>query len=397
MLNKDEPSAEWLASLRERFPCEPHVDDFLSAKLMRRAGPGYTPVSLASLCCGIEDLLRAHLDAAFDISAPRWLTGGASKLQMAFNLTWQPAQSERLTTQMVLRMQPAESIVETSRLREFQLIKAFTGHVPVPSAYWVDTKGEYLPYPALVYGLAAGVTKPTSGVGGEVSGMGTNYGSRLRGLLAPQFVENLAKIHTFGWATAELSAFEVPALGTMAVERQLNWWSRVAEEDALGEIPLLSLAAQWLRANMPPVDRISLLHGDYRCGNFLFEESTGAITAWLDWELGHLGDRHEDLAWVTARPWGHAEEGTGVDLVCGLMPEGDFLNAYTAASGLTVDADTLRYYKILNTWKTAVMALFTSYRTAAGGKTHQDILVAWCIGIGAKFTEQLTEVLEEVI
>jgi aminoglycoside phosphotransferase (APT) family kinase protein len=227
--------------------------------------------------------------------------------------------------------------------------------------------------------------------------MGTNYGARLRAQLAPQFVRDLARIHTFDWSSAELSAFEVPPPGTAAAERQLNWWCRVAEEDAPAPIPVLTLAAQWLRANLPPLDRISVLHGDYRCGNFLFDEVSGALTAWLDWELGHLGDRHEDLAWCTTRVWGHPEEGRGVDLVCGLMYEADFLEAYENASGLTVDPDTLRYYKIFNTWKTAVMALFTSYRIASGAKTHQDVLVAWCIGVGPKFVEQLAENLEEVL
>lgn len=396
MSNNDRSTVQWLTSLRERFPCEPSVDDFLTRKLENRSGPGYSPISLEVLCTSVENLLQAHLQQPFEVHNPRWLTGGASKLQMAFDLVWQP-NNEQTTTPMVLRMQPAESIVETSRLREFQLINALNNLVPVPPVYWVDEAAEYLPYPGLIYGLADGVTKPTAGVGGEVSGMGTNYGPRLRKIIAPQFVGHLATIHTHDWRDAELDAFEQPSLGTQAVERQLNWWCRVSEEDRLADIPLLTLAAQWLRAAMPTVDRISLLHGDYRCGNFLFNEDSGEITAWLDWELGHLGDRHEDLAWCTTRTWGHAEEGTGIDLVCGLMSEPEFLESYQQISGLTVNAETLRYYKVLNTWKTAIMSLLTSYRTASGSKTHQDILVAWCIGIGAKFTEQLAETLEEVL
>ena len=396
-MDKNRPSEQWLSSLRERFPCEPEVDRFLSRKLNNRAGPGYTPVPLEALCAGIEKLLDSKLNTAFEIDAARWLTGGASKLQMAFDLKWHPHDAESVTTPMVLRMQPAESIVESSRLREFQLINAFQDHVPVPSVYWVDDEGEYLPYPALIYGLVDGVTKPKTGVGGEVSGMGTNYGARLRSLLAPQFVDYLARIHTHNWREANLGAFEVPTLGTLAAERQLNWWARVAAEDALADIPLLTLAAQWLRAQLPTLDRISIVHGDYRCGNFLFNEQSGEITAWLDWELGHLGDRHEDLAWCTARTWGHRDENGGAELICGLMREEDFLHAYEQASGLSVNQQTLRYYKVLNTWKLSVMSLFTSYRAPAGGKTHQDVLVAWCLGVGAKFTEQLGEILEEVI
>jgi aminoglycoside phosphotransferase (APT) family kinase protein len=41
------------------------------------------------------------------------------------------------------------------------------------------------------------------------------------------------------------------------------------------------------------------VHGDYRSGNFLLDEGSGRITATLDWESGHLGDRHADLAYCT--------------------------------------------------------------------------------------------------
>ena len=397
MSNRDLPTPEWIASLRRRFPCEPEVDRFLTDKLEKRHQPPYKPVKVADLCDRLSALLVANGLSDFKLETPRWLTGGASKLQMAFNLNWHSPTKGPSNTPMVLRMQPAESIVETSRLREFQLLKAMAGVVPAPEAFWVDNNGEYLPYPALVCGFVAGVTKPTAGEGGEVSGMGTHYGPRLRALLAPQFVNMLAKIHTFRWQSADLSAFEVPAGGTLVAERQLNWWRRVAEEDALAPVPLLTLTEQWLRSNLPSVDQVSLLHGDYRCGNFLFDERSGEITAWLDWELGHLGDRHEDLSWCVLRTWGHVDSSTGDDLICGLMTQSEFLTQYERVSGLPIDNDKLHYYTVLNAWKTVVMAQFTAYRVAVGGKSHQDVLVAWCIGVAAKFAEQLAELMDEVI
>ena len=49
---------------------------------------------------------------------------------------------------MVLRMEPAASGIESSRMREYQAQRALIGHIPVPLAYWVDVEGEFLPYPA---------------------------------------------------------------------------------------------------------------------------------------------------------------------------------------------------------------------------------------------------------
>ncbi len=53
-------------------------------------------------------------------------------------------------------------------------------------------------------------------------------------------------------------------------------------------------ADRWLQDNCPQPPRRTIVHGDYRIGNFI--EDKGRITAILDWELTHLGDPHEDLA-----------------------------------------------------------------------------------------------------
>src|SRR5690606_40218432 len=138
MIDKDHPSETWIADLRTRFPCEAEVDWVLTRKLRNRAGAAYTPVKLDQLCDAVTDLLNAELHDAFEVKNPRWLSGGASKLQMAFDLDWHQPGVGRTTTPLVLRMEPAASIVETSRLREFELIKAFEGIVPVPPVFWVD-------------------------------------------------------------------------------------------------------------------------------------------------------------------------------------------------------------------------------------------------------------------
>src|SRR3546814_11081571 len=88
---------------------------------------------------------------------------------------------------MVLRMEPPESVVETSRLREFELIQALDGVVPVPPCYWVDADGECLPHPALLYGFVAGVTRPSSLKSNPVKGIGLHHGPALPPPLAAPF------------------------------------------------------------------------------------------------------------------------------------------------------------------------------------------------------------------
>ena len=394
-IDKDRPSPAWIAALRNQYRTEAEIDRVLTRRMQRRAGPGYSPLPLDKLVRGVESLVRSHIGDDFRIAQARWLSGGASKLQMAFTLSWDRPGVGREDTPMVLRMEPAESIVETSRLREFQLIRAFQGVVPVPPAFWCDANGEHLPYPALIYGFAPGVTKPSAAKSG-VTGLGTHLPPPLRSELAPQFVEHLARIHTFDYGKADLSAFEVPQTGTIqCAEWGVNWWERVWEEDSDEDIPLMRVCAGWLRRNMPVLDRAVIVHADYRVGNFLFTEEDNRISAWLDWELGRIGDRHQDLAWTTSRAFGHLAEDGKTFLTCGLMPEPQFLKAYERASGLQVNLRTVHWYKVYNDYVMATLLLATGYRIAHGGKTHQDVLVTWLMGIGYMLLEEMRTLIEE--
>lgn len=392
--DKSRPDARFIEYVRNRYPVEREIDRILTRRLNQRAEGTYSPQSLDVLRDGVVALLRANLDEPFEVLDARWLTGGASKIQMRFTLDWVAPGVGRTRTPMVLRMEPAESIVETSRLREFQLIKALAGTVPVPPAYWVDADAEHLPYPALIYGFAPGATKPAAALSG-VSGLGINFGPALRGPLAEQMVTHLAAIHTFDHTRADLSAFDVPELGTQSVEWSINWWERVWDEDVEEHVPLMRLAANWMRQNMPPVDRISIVHADYRTGNFLFTEEDVRVSAILDWELGRLGDRHLDLAYI-ASPWfGHYAEDNTTFLASGLMPTDALYDAYEEATGLPVDPRRIHFYHVQNAYFLAAITLGTGYRIARGAKTHQDVLVAWLIGIGGMVLDEIRRLIEE--
>ncbi|WP_420467731.1 phosphotransferase family protein [Panacagrimonas sp.] len=393
VIDKNRPPAAWIAQLRKRFNVETEIDRVLTRKLERRSGPGFIPLQLDTLVQGTAALIRAHIGDDFKIAEARWLSGGASKLQMAFTLNWKRPGVGREQTPMVLRMEPAESIVETSRLREFQLIKAFEGTVPVPPVFWCDADGEHLPYPALVYGFAPGVTRPSTAQAG-VSGLGTHLSPELRAQLAPQFVEHLVKIHRFDFSKAELTAFDIPTRGTQCAEWGVNWWERVWEEDCDEDSPLMRLAAGWLRRNMPSLDVPVVVHADYRVGNFLYTEHDARISAWLDWELGRIGDRHQDLAWTTSRAFGHFDSDGKTFLVCGLLPESEFLEAYEKSSGLKVDARSVHWHKVYNDYMMVTLLIATGYRIARGGKTHQDVLVTWLMGISALLQEEMRSLIE---
>lgn len=85
---------------------------------------------------------------------------------------------------------------------------------------------------------------------------------------------------------------------------ELDYWASVIEADALHPQPIAEAARRWLERHLPPPGpRLALVHGDYRTGNLLYD-GEGRIRGVLDWEMAHLGDPLEDLAWSLDPLWG---------------------------------------------------------------------------------------------
>jgi aminoglycoside phosphotransferase (APT) family kinase protein len=396
LIDHDVPSADFVQDLRRRYPTERETDELLLRKVARRTSGPYRRHTLSELEGCLRSLLEANIDGHFEVLGARWFTGGVSKIQMGFTLRWDAPGRGPSEDRMVVRMEPSESLNATSRVREFELLRLFDGVLPVPATYWIDAEGQWFPEPALVYAFVDGVAKPTGTTSGQVTGLGTVFGSRLREILAPQFMDALARIHTLDVTKATFTSLDVPEVGsTDGALWQLNRARRVWEEDRGEDFPLMEVAANWLERNLPPLDHVGVVHGDFRSGNFLFDEPSGRITAWLDWERGHLGDRHRDLAWTTQLTFGHYDESSRGYYVCGLVPLDEFYDRYSDVSGLSVDPERLRYYQILNSYQIIVALLGTAYRVIRLGKSHQGLLLARLKGEVAPIAHDLRQMLAE--
>lgn len=395
----DAPPQSFIDAMRARYPTEVETDRLLARKLERRRAmtETYVPPTLDELADCVRAYCESNLEPPFEIASPRWLSGGASKLQIMFELTWRCDGEVRRDT-MVLRMDPAESANATSREREAELICAFEGVIPGPHVFFLDAEARWFPEPALIYSFSAGVTKPTGTRSGAVSGLGTHFPPGLRDMLAPQFVDHLARIHTFDLSGGALGNMDRPAVGTTeAALLQLNRARRVWEEDRGEDHPLMEVTVAWLERHLPVLDHLSVVHGDFRSGNFLFDEASGQITAWLDWERGHLGDRHRDLAWTTQAMFGYPREDGAGFYVCGLLCADDFYEQYQRASGLSIDPERMRWYSILNCYQVLVTTLGSAYRVVRLGSSHQEALMVILKGEAAMCTDRLRRLLAEVV
>lgn len=139
----------------------------------------------------------------------------------------------------------------------------------------------------------------------------------------------------------DCSGIPVPLMDTAAALAELR--SRFLAYG--GDRPILALALKWLEANLPPPVAPRLVHGDFRLGNLMFEQ--GRVTGVLDWELAHLGDWHEDLAFGCMTVWRFSRpDRPGY----GLTSIEDLARAYEEAGGEAFDPARFRFWTIYRTF-----------------------------------------------
>ncbi len=395
---RSQPTPNWIETIRTTYPVEKTLDDVLTQKLVNRTKSGAHKTDFGELETRLVDYVKSvsgQSDAL--IENLKRLTGGASKEQFTFDLTWNRSAGEnptgeQETRKLILRMDPAESVVETHRLREAQVLRAMWGEIPVPEIFWVDHTAESLGHPFLIAGFLEGTVQPDDG--GRVTGLGMYFEPGLREALKDQFVQHLATIHTVDWRSKDLSTFDKPEPGTIqANEWSLGLWERIWQEDTLEAHPVMEQAAIWLKENMPVVENPVIIHGDYRSGNFMYDDDQN-INAILDWELCHIGDFHEDLAYNRCKMLG-TPDGEGSVRCSGLMYFEEFVEKYEALTGYTVIPELLTWYDLFTHYKVASISC-TALRVAHEQKTHLDAMMNIIGGLGFVGTSELQRLLDKL-
>lgn len=110
----------------------------------------------------------------------------------------------------------------------------------------------------------------------------------------------------------------------------LTVWAQLYREHCPEPDPLIDLGLRQLAEMAPgPPERVVLVHGDLGPGNVLHDGHR--VTGLCDWELAHVGDPMEDLAWITVRAM--------------LTPFADINTAFGWYDG-PVDAERVRYWQL---------------------------------------------------
>ena len=199
-----------------------------------------------------------------------------------------------------------------------------------------------------------------------------------RRVMAAQCGEILARIHA-------ITASDLPGLtypDRTATDMVLEQYTQLL--DSFGEPhPAFELALRWLGERRPPSERVTLVHGDFRNGNLIV--GPDGVRAVLDWELVHLGDPWEDLAWVCMRSWRFGGPGE----VGGFGDREDLYVAYERASGLPVDRDAVTWWEIMSSVKWGIMTIGQAFTHLLGHVPSLELAA-----IGRRTVENEYDVLQ---
>jgi aminoglycoside phosphotransferase (APT) family kinase protein len=287
------------------------------------------------------------------------VTGGASRTTWAFDALGDQRRA------LILRTGPPDDVHAGMELEAAVQQRAAAAGAPVPHILAADDSPAALGNPYLI----------CDAIGGEtiVRKVQRTLDEGGRERLLRQCAQALAAIHRADY----------DGLGLSQGDQLSEWRERL---DEMGDTTAtFEWAFRWLHANRPPSSPSTLVHGDFRMGNLIVDDS--GLAAVLDWELVHIGEVYEDLAWFCIRAWRFgAPEGLGAG---GLGSVERFLSAYEAAAGEPVDRDAFRWWLTVATLRWGVICRFQAERHLSG-QTRSVELAA----IGRRVSETEWDVLD---
>ncbi|PVZ05826.1 phosphotransferase family protein [Actinomycetospora cinnamomea] len=305
--------------------------------------------------------LSAVADAPVAVDGLRRLTAGASRETWSFTA----AHADGTRRDLVLRRDPpGADRPDGMALEAASIAAADAAGVPVPPLVDSGTDATTVGAPYLV----------TAHVEGETLGprlLREDRYAQARAGLAAELGRTLARIHA-------IPLDDVPGLAAADPVEHLR-----TTVDGLGEpLPTVEIALRWLERHRPEVVPEAVVHGDFRLGNLIVDET--GLRAVLDWELVHRGDPREDLGWLSVKCWRF-----GAPLpVAGLGTLDELLDGYAEVAGERPDAEAVRWWQVHRTTWWALHCREMAERHLSGATPSVELAA-----IGRRVAEQEHDLL----
>ena len=311
-----------------------------------------TTADLPSMRVRLESFLAAQMPAAREIAveglAPISSVGNARQA-WGFDVQWRNGDDiERLSCVMLVKAEAGQ--LETHITPEFNTVRSLWGSgVPVAKALWMDATAEAIGSPFFVTERVAGTA--------DMSLLRRQADDPEARAVAVDLASAAARLHQVDRHDVGVAGFLPAVTIDDASLAQVAYWEEIFERQRLEPLPVLVFAFGWLRDHPPRTQRVSIVHGDMRFGNVLYED--GRICALLDWEMVHLGDPLEDLAWAYRSLWSLEK----------FLPVDEFVARYCELTGSTVTADHFLYWRLFSEVKHSIISL-TAARSFHDGRTR---------------------------
>jgi aminoglycoside phosphotransferase (APT) family kinase protein len=181
-------------------------------------------------------------------------------------------------------------------------------------------------------------------------------------------IKTLADLHNTDYVAVGLEDFGKPG---NYMGRQVDRWTKQYKASETEHIEEVERLIEWLPKTLPPQERTSIVHGDYRLDNMIFHPTEPRVAAVLDWELCTLGEPLADFTYFLMN-WVNGTISQIPDLKAHGIPTIDETVAYycelTGRSGLP----DLYWYFAYNAFRLAGILQGIVGRVRDGTANHPD-------------------------
>jgi len=108
-------------------------------------------------------------------------------------------------------------------------------------------------------------------------------------------LKTLADLHNTDVEAVGLSDFGRPG---NYMGRQVDRWTKQYRASETVKVEEMERLIEWLPQSLPPQERTSVVHGDYRLDNMVLHATEPRVAAVLDWELATLGEPLADFTYL---------------------------------------------------------------------------------------------------
>jgi aminoglycoside phosphotransferase (APT) family kinase protein len=182
----------------------------------------------------------------------------------------------------------------------------------------------------------------------------------------------LAALHTIDPVAVGLADYGKPG---NYYSRQISRWTRQYEASKTEEIEAMTRLIEWLPANIPPGEEVSIVHGDFRLENMIFHATEPRVLAVLDWELSTLGHPLGDLAYNCMPYYSTHPRMGGLDgydcAANGIPTEAEYVAAYCRRTGRT-SIDAWPFYMAFSLFRSASILQGVYARGLAGNAASES-------------------------